>query len=150
MTEKTGGRNDTRDKSTTRKRDRHHKYDCNEGEKGTSRVTVGKSFSQILQLIHHVGIANRQTAGDLPHAFERKDTHLNTCIKPARSTDQVRAEIVYANISWAEIVGKIMMDHYDSGFASFTRATGKLNLTKDDFYSAKLTAIQWSKRKFRK
>ena len=55
--EKTGRRNDSTDKSTTRRRDRHHNYDCNEGEKGTSRVTVGKSFSQILQLIHHVGIS---------------------------------------------------------------------------------------------
>ena len=87
-------------------------------------------------------------SGDLPPAFERKVTHLNKFVKPARPTDNVRAEIGNANISWAENVGKIMMTHYDSTLASLLKATGKLTLKKEDFYSAKLTAIQWGKRKF--
>ena len=45
-------------------------------------------------------------------------------------------------------MGKIMMTHYDSTLASLLKATGKLTLTKEDFYSAKLTAIPWGKRKF--
>ena len=87
-------------------------------------------------------------SGDLPQAFERKVTQLNTFVKPARSTDNVRAEIANANRSWAENMGKIMMSHYDSTLAPLLKATGKLALNKEDFYSAKLTAIQWGKRKF--
>ena len=87
-------------------------------------------------------------SGDLPQAFERKVTQLNTFVKPARPTDNVRAKIANANRSWAENMGKIMMSHYDSTLASLLKATGKLALNKEDFYSAKLTAIQWGKRKF--
>ena len=94
-------------------------------------MTVGTLFSQILQLIHHVGIANMQTAGDLPQALHRKGTNLHTFVKPARPTDQVRAEIVNANTSWADIMGKITMDQYYSALATFTSATGKLKLTKE-------------------
>ena len=61
---------------------------------------------QTLQLLHHLGIASSQISGDLPQAFERKVTHLNKFAKPARPTDNVRAEIVNANISWAENVGQ--------------------------------------------
>ena len=67
---------------------------------------VGKLFFQTLQVLHHVGIASRQMPRDLPQAFERKVTHLNTFVKPARPTDNVRDEIVNGNISWAENVGQ--------------------------------------------
>ena len=93
-------------------------------------------------------MASRQISGDLPQAFKCKVTHINKCVKPSRPTDNVRAEIANANRSWAENMGKIMMSHYDSTLASLLKATGKLALNKEDFYSAKLTAIQWGKRKF--
>ena len=64
--------------------------------------------------------------GDLPQAFERKVTHLNKFVKPARPTDNVRAEIVNANISWAENIVKIMMARYDSMLTSLLKATGSL------------------------
>ena len=35
-----------------------------------------------------------------------------------------------------------------SDHASLLKATGEVTLTKEDFYSATVTAIQWSKRKF--
>ena len=46
--------------------------DCSEGMRGT----VGELFFQILQVLHHAGIASRQMSGDLPQAFERKVTTL--------------------------------------------------------------------------
>ena len=111
-----------------------------------SPMTVGKLFFQILQVLHHVGIASRQMSGNLPQAFQRKVTQLNKFVKPARPTDNVRAEIANANSAWAENMGKIMMSHYDCTLASLLKATGKLALNKEDFHSAKLTAIQWGKR----
>ena len=86
-------------------------------------------------------------SADPPQAFERKVTHLNNFVKPARPTDNVRAEIVNVNISCVENMGKVMMARYDSTIASLLKASGKLTLTKEDFYSATLTAIQWSERK---
>ena len=35
-----------------------------------------------------------------------------------------------------------MKAHYDSTLASLLKATGKITLTKEDFYSAMVTAIQ--------
>ena len=129
---------------------RHHHSVLDDGVNFHSHdVAVGKLFFQTLQVLRHVGIASRHMSGDLPQAFERKVTQLNTFVKPARPTDNVRAEIANANRSWAENMGKIMMSHYDSTLASLLKATGKLALNKEDFYSAKLTAsIQWGKRKF--
>ena len=105
-------------------------------------MTVGKLFFQILQVLHHMGIASRQMSGNLPQAFQRKVTQLNKFVKPARPTDNVRAEIDNANSSWADNMGKIMMSHYDCTLASILKATGKLALNKEDFHSVKLTAIQ--------
>ncbi len=68
-------------------------------------MTVGKFFFQILQLIHHMGIANRQTAGDLPQAFERKVKNPNKFLKPTLPRDQVRAESVNASTSWTDNIG---------------------------------------------
>ena len=80
--------------------------DCREDMPRKSGVTVGKLFFKILQVLHHVGLASRQMSGDLPQAFERKVTHLNKSVTPVRPNDNVRAEIVKANISWAENVGQ--------------------------------------------
>lgn len=121
-------------------------------KEGDGKIGGGSSFAkmfyQVLQLLHHIGVAKEQAGGNPSKAFERKTSHLDKFVRPARPDNSVRRDIRQANLAWATGMGKIMLNHYQTTLNRITDTLAGTYISKENVLSAKQTALQWGKRNF--
>ena len=106
-------------------------------------------YFQLIQTIHHLGLAKKQVEGEASKAFQHKIKELNNFIKPAQPNGSILAGINEVNKNWALDMAYMLTQHYNLQIKQTLGKINKIYLNPDQKKQAVGVATKWATKRFK-